>query len=138
MNVKITLTVFFEGPFYVGVFERIENDILEVAKVTFGQEPKDQDVYEFILKKYKTLQFYKSSELELKNPKKVNPKSLQRQIHKEVKETGIGTKSQQALKLQTQALKKDKSKIQKEQKEILEVIKFQKKLEKKKQKHRGH
>ena len=38
------LTVFFEDPFWVGVFERIENGRLSVAKVTFGAEPKDYEV----------------------------------------------------------------------------------------------
>lgn len=35
------LTVFFEKPFWVGVFERIEDGKLSVTKVTFGTEPKD-------------------------------------------------------------------------------------------------
>ena len=33
------LTVFFEDPFWIGVFERIENGRLSAAKVTFGAEP---------------------------------------------------------------------------------------------------
>ena len=42
------LTVYFNEPFWIGVFERIEDGKLSVAKVTFGAEPKDYDVYEFI------------------------------------------------------------------------------------------
>ena len=38
------LTVFFEDPFWVGVFERIENGRLSAAKVTFGAEPKEPDL----------------------------------------------------------------------------------------------
>ena len=38
------LTVFFEDPFWVGIFERIEDGRLSVAKVTFGAEPKDYEV----------------------------------------------------------------------------------------------
>ena len=38
------LTVFFEDPFWVGVFERIEDGRLSVSKVTFGAEPKDYEV----------------------------------------------------------------------------------------------
>ena len=34
------LTVFFEDPFWVGVFEHIEDGKLSVAKVTFGAEPR--------------------------------------------------------------------------------------------------
>ena len=43
------LIVYFEDPFWVGVFERIDEGKLSVAKVTFGAEPKDYDVQEFIL-----------------------------------------------------------------------------------------
>lgn len=37
-KVSDKLTVFFEEPFWVGVFEHIENGKLSVAKVTFGAE----------------------------------------------------------------------------------------------------
>ena len=47
------LTVFFEEPFWVGIFERI--DKLSVAKVTFGAEPKDYEVQEYIQKCYFSL-----------------------------------------------------------------------------------
>ena len=33
------LTVYFEDPFWVGVFERVEDGKLSVCKVTFGAEP---------------------------------------------------------------------------------------------------
>ena len=42
------LTVYFEEPFWVGIFERIEDGKLSVAKVTFGAEPKDYEVQEYI------------------------------------------------------------------------------------------
>ena len=51
------LTVFFEEPFWVGIFERIEDGKLSAAKVTFGAEPKDYDIQEFVLKHYYDLQF---------------------------------------------------------------------------------
>lgn len=38
------LTVYFEDPFWVGVFERVEGGKLPVCKVTFGAEPKDYEV----------------------------------------------------------------------------------------------
>jgi len=41
--------VFFEDPFWVGVFERIEDGKLSVCKVTFGAEPKDYEVWDYIL-----------------------------------------------------------------------------------------
>ena len=51
------LTVFFEEPFWVGVFERVSEGNLSVCKVMFGAEPKDYEVYEFVLKNYYQLQF---------------------------------------------------------------------------------
>ena len=51
------LTVFFENPFWVGIFERISDGKLSVCKVTFGSEPKDYEVLEFILKNYNNLSF---------------------------------------------------------------------------------
>ena len=37
------LTVYFEEPFWVGIFEHIEDGKLSVAKVTFGVEPKEYE-----------------------------------------------------------------------------------------------
>ena len=51
------LIVCFEDPFWIGVFERIQDGKLAAAKVTFGSEPKDYEVSEFILRHYYSLQF---------------------------------------------------------------------------------
>ena len=51
-KVSDKLTVYFEEPFWVGVFEKVEGKKLSVSKVTFGTEPKDYEVYEFLLKHY--------------------------------------------------------------------------------------
>ena len=48
-TIKCKLTVYFAEPFWVGVFERICDGKLSVAKVTFGAEPKDYDIQEFVL-----------------------------------------------------------------------------------------
>lgn len=92
------LTVFFEAPFWIGVFERIERRKLSVCKVVFGAEPKDYEVWEYLLKNYSRLRFSPSVETVVKK-ESVNPKRLQRQIRKETVATGIGTKSQQALQM---------------------------------------
>ncbi len=43
-RVTVKLTVFFEEPFWVGVFERTEGGRLSACKVTFGAEPKEYEV----------------------------------------------------------------------------------------------
>ena len=65
------LTVFFEEPFWVGIFERIEDGKLSVAKVTFGAEPKDYEVKEYIQKYYFSLKFSPAVETAVKDIKKI-------------------------------------------------------------------
>ena len=65
ISVSGKLTVFFEKPFWVGVFERVSDGKLSVCKVTFGAEPKDYELYEFILKKYYRLRQQKRKEKRL-------------------------------------------------------------------------
>ena len=131
------LTVFFEDPFWVGVFERIENRKLSVAKVTFGVEPKDYDVLEFINRNYYHLQFSPAVETVVKDTKK-NPKRAQRDAKKQTMETGIGTKSQQALKLQQEQNKLARKERSKKEREEESDRLFEMKQQKKKEKHRGH
>ncbi len=64
------LTVFFEEPFWVGIFERIENGKLSVAKVIFGVEPKDYEVQEYIQQYYFGLKFSPAVEAIVKDKKK--------------------------------------------------------------------
>lgn len=131
------ITVFFEDPFWVAVFERMENDKLSVAKVTFGAEPKDYEVYECVLKHYYRLQFSPAVETVVKKAKR-NPKRMQRDVKKQMKETGIGTKSQQALKLQQEQNKQERKVKSREQKEADELRMFALKQQKKREKHKGH
>ena len=131
------LTIYFEDPFWVGVFERIENRKLSVAKVTFGVEPKDYDVLEFINRNYYHLQFSPAVETVVKDTKK-NPKRAQRDAKKQTMETGIGTKSQQALKLQQEQNKLVRKERSKKEREAESDRLFEMKQQKKKEKHRGH
>ena len=92
------LTVFFEEPFWIGVFERISEGKLSVCKVTFGAEPKDYEVYDFVLRNYYRLKFSPAVATDVKETGR-NPKRIRREVRKQVQNTGIGTKSQQALQL---------------------------------------
>lgn len=131
------LTVYFEDPFWAGVFERIDEGMLSVAKVTFGTEPKDYEVQEFISKYYYGLHFSPAVETVVKETKK-NPKRLQRDAKKQMQEVGIGTKSQQALKLQQEQNKQERKARNREKREAEEQRLFELKQQKKKEKHKGH
>ena len=131
------LTVFFEDPFWVGVFEVIENGKLSVAKVTFGAEPKDYEVWEFIIRNYYDLRFSPAVATVVKEGGR-NPKRIQREAKKQTLEKGIGTKSQQALKLQQEQNKQERKEKSREQKEAENRRLFDLKQQKKREKHRGH
>ena len=131
------LTVFFQDPFWVGVFERIENGKLSVAKMTFGAEPKDYEIQEYIQKYYFSLKYSPAVETVVKEMKK-NPKRMQREAKKQMQEKGIGTKSQQALKLQQEQNKLERKQKNREKKEAEEARRFELKQQKKKEKHKGH
>ena len=132
-----TLTVFFEKPFWVGVFERVSNGRLSVCKVTFGAEPKDYEVWEFVLKRYHTLAFSPAVEAEGKKTAD-NPKRRQREARKQLCASGIGTKSQQALQMQREEIKMERNQISKAQRETEKQHQFDLKQQKRKEKHRGH
>ena len=133
---QIKLTVYFEELFWVGVFEKIENGKLFASKVTFGAEPKDYEVYEFILKHFYDLQFSPAVATVVKEAKK-NPKRMQRDIRKSLKKNGVGTKSQQALKLQHEQSKQERKVQTREQKLEEAERRFAMKQRQKKEKHRG-
>lgn len=131
------LTVFFENSFWVGVFEIITNGKLSAAKVTFGAEPRDFEVYDFILKRYYNLQFSPTVAVDA-DEKHINPKRMQREIKKQMTDIGVGTKSQQALKLQYEQFKTECKKKSREQKQEEKYRLFELKQLKKREKHKGH
>ena len=135
-NVCIRLVVYFEDPFWVGILERTEDGALSVAKVTFGAEPKDCEVLEFVQKHYFSLQFSPAVETAVREIKR-NPKRMQQEVRRQVKETGIGTKSQQALKLQQEQNKQARREKSREQRLAEAERMFELKQQKKKEKHRG-
>ena len=131
------LTVYFEEPFWIGIFERIEDGKLSVAKVTFGAEPKDYEVQEYVQKYYFSLKFSPAVDTVVKDIKR-NPKRMQREAKKQMQEIGIGTKSQQALKLQQEQNKQERKVRSQEQKEAEKLRMFELKQQKKREKHKGH
>ena len=130
------LTVFFEDPFWVGVFERVENDRLSACKITFGAEPRDCEVWAFVLKNYCRLRFSLAVEAAVRSTP-ANPKRMQREARKQSLQSGVGTKSQQALQLQREETKLERKIISRAQKEAEKQRQFERKQHKRKEKHRG-
>lgn len=51
----MTLTVIYDDPFWVGIFERQTVDGYAVARTIFGGEPTGPKLYQFILTKQSAL-----------------------------------------------------------------------------------
>ena len=137
MDAASKLTVYFEEPFWVGVFERIENGRLSVCKVTFGAEPRDYEVWELVLKHHDRLAFSSAIASGMKKTAD-NPKRRRREARKQMRVSGIGTKSQQALQMQREEIKMERKQISRQQREAEKQRQFDLKQQKRKEKHRGH
>ena len=134
---KSSLTVFFEDPFWIGVFERTDEGKQTVCKVTFGAEPRDGDVWEFILQHYDKLLFSTAVETEIRQTAD-NPKRRLRNARKQTERSGVSTKSQEALQLQREERKTERRQLGREQREADIQHRFEMKQQKKKEKRRGH
>ena len=97
------LTVWFADPFWVGVYEREAEGRLEVCRHTFGAEPKDGEVWQWLLSAWRGLDFSPAVEAPRRPSGRENPKRVRRQARNRPEKTGVGTKAQQALQLQREA-----------------------------------
>lgn len=136
-RVSVKLTVYFEDPFWIGIFERSIDEKLSVCKVIFGAEPKDNEVLELVLNRYSKLKYSTEIQYEKVFKEKVNPKRVQRDVKKQLNNKGVGTKSQQALKLQQEKNKTIRKIKTKEQKELEKEKMYSLKQQKKREKHKG-
>ena len=132
------ITVFFQDPFWVGVWERREGNRLEVCKITFGAEPRDYEVYDHLLRRYQTLRFSPPVEAGALPAATTNPKRMQRIIRRQLEGAPVGTKAQQALKLQQQEGKQARKAKSRRQREEEARRTFSIRQQKRKEKHRGH
>lgn len=132
---KIRLTVFFEDPFWAGVFEREEDGELTAARVVFGAEPRDAEVYGLVLERWSRLRF--SPAVPVGREARKASKALRRDAVRTMREKGVGTRSQQALKLQQEQRGTERRQRTSLEKETQKQRKFEQKQQKKKEKHRG-
>lgn len=131
------LQVVFDAPYWIGIYERTIDGVMEVCKITFGAEPKDYEVYAYLFEHWYSLSFSPQVQMTTQSPSKVNPKRMQRQVRKQMKQNGVGTKAQQALKLQQEARLQQKKKNKKIVKQNKKQMQFELRQLKKKAKHRG-
>ena len=135
---KSTLTVCFDPPFWVALYQREEGGGCRVCKVVFGGEPRDQEVLDYFLAHFRALEFSSPVAAKPSPDRAVNPKRARREARKAIRPTGAGTKAQQALQLQRERNKEERRVLSREAREAEQDRRLQLRREKRKQKHRGH
>ncbi len=133
-----TLTVFFDSPFWVGVCEREYDGAYEVCRILFGSEPKDYEIYGFMIENYDSLNFSPSLDSAPTVQRRINPKRMQREINKQLQKNGVGTKAQQALKVQQEQGKAERKARSRQLRNEERENQFKLRQAKRKEKHRGH
>ena len=133
-----TLTISFEAPFWVGLYEREEEGLYQVCKIPFGAEPKDYEVYAFLQRHWKDLTFSPPLPAGTVPRTRINPKRLQREIRKQLQAPAIGTKAQQALQLQHAQRVQTRKETARQKRTQAQHHRAALRREKHREKHRGH
>lgn len=134
-------TVFFESPYWVGVLEEERDGLLFAAKHTFGAEPSDQEIYEFVRRDMLNLQARMTVGIpieESSSERRTNPKRVQREIRQAVLEQGVLSKAQEAMRLQIEQNKIERKADSKAERDAERERKRELARAKAKAKHRGH
>lgn len=131
------ITVCFEEPFWVCIVEREWEGKLEVSKTTFGAEPRDGQVWDWLLSHWRELHFSPAVET-ARQAGRASTGKLRREAETLLRGKGVGTKAQQALQLQREQAKREHDEARTKRDASEQERKFKLRKEKKKEKHRGH
>ncbi|OGT30782.1 MAG: hypothetical protein A3E87_07460 [Gammaproteobacteria bacterium RIFCSPHIGHO2_12_FULL_35_23] len=137
----IKVTVLFEKSFWIGVFERNDNNYYAIARHIFGTEPTDPELYQFVRNHYSELNFSQPIEGFKLIIKRKKFKRTVREAKKEIKKVVVLKKesyAQEALRVELEKSKKQRKTQSKQNKVAQEEAKFLQKQMKKKKKQRGH
>ncbi len=138
-DVSVKLTVLFDEPFWIGLYERETGGRYEVARIVFGAEPKDYEVQAWLLANACALRFSPSLESAKRiSNERINPKRRQREAARQLENIGVGTRAQQALSLLREQSAVQRREKTKELREAEAERQFQLRQQKRREKRRGH
>ncbi len=137
ISVSSTLTVYHDGQFWVGLAEHVEDGRCGVARIVFGAEPSNEEILHFITGKWAMLSFFGDEPTEASKPAK-NPKRRAREASRALKQPAMGTKAQQTLASQRDAMKRESVRARSQRRAEEADARYEQRKLKRKQKHRGH
>lgn len=137
----VKVNVLLENALWIAVFERADQAGYAVARVIFGDEPTDPELYEYISTHFYELKFTEPHDFKLIIKRK-NYKRMQRDVKREMaaakSKSSTKTRAQEVLRLALEKNKKARKSQSKAEKEAALEKKFSLRQAKKKQKKRGH
>ena len=95
-----SFTVLFQPPFWVGIAERWEAEGYSAARVVFGPEPTDAQIYQWLEQEWHRLNFSPAAEGERPVIERKNPKRALREAREATRVRGVSTRAQEALSRQ--------------------------------------
>ena len=95
-----SFTVLFQPPFWVGIAERWGAEGYSAARVVFGPEPTDAQIYQWLEREWHRLNFSPAVEGERLAVHRKNPKRAMREAREATRTRGISTKAQEVLSRQ--------------------------------------
>ena len=132
------VTVYFDDPFWAMLYEREGEGWYEASRTVFGAEPKDCEVYAFLLQNWRWLRFSPPVQAGERTHRPDNPKRRQRAARRAAEQAGMGTKAQQALAAQREQGKQACRVRTREEKEREAEERYEKHRQKRREKHKGH
>ena len=137
ISVSSTLTVYHDGQFWVGLAEHVEGGRYGVARIVFGAEPSDEGILRFVTSEWEKFSFFGDKAIETSKPAK-NPKRRAREASKALKRPAMGTKAQQALAAQWEAMKRESAQARSRHRADEAEARVEQRKLKRKQEHREH
>jgi hypothetical protein len=136
--VGITLTVHFEDPFWVGLFEREDAEGYAAARVVFGAEPSDREVHVLVLSRCTRLVFTAPDGLQTRRPARLSHKRAQREAARAMERVGTSTRAQEAMRVALEARKTISAQRRRAEAIADAERRRQLRIAKRKKRHRGH
>lgn len=137
-GISTTLTVFFDGQFWIGVAERKSRGRIEACRMVFGAEPTNEEIYQLVLKRWTALSFSSAVE-DVETQRRVgNPKRRQRAAAREAARARPSTKAQEALAKEREALKGARAEQRVTRRQTDKQERYEQKQAKRHRKHKGH
>ena len=132
-----SFTVLFQPPFWVGIAERWETEGYSAARVVFGPEPTDAQIYQWLEREWHRLNFSPVAEGERPAAERKNPKRTQREAQAAIRDRGVSTRAQEALSRQREQEGLARKRADRSRREQERQAKYLLRQQKKREKKRG-